>query len=523
MFQSQLNTYSMIYIIAQSDLVESCQYVNSMYSIDGKGVGPTKVYVNDNEARRLRIFSMPDKNPRLNKLSLLKPNECYAILLICDDYKRYSKHLESVEGYTIITGADLKIISNIVEESPVTKKELDEWIDELLSRYSEQLRIICRSKPQKYKPIIDDSRTFTNPQNSDTNALTRRNSTAGDTNAFTSSSPIIRNNQYQRREEIADVGQVERIRVYGNLGKSYDGPNRDNARNKNKPKPSKQVKTQIVDDDVHFSVTSSRLLNPGETHIVTAWAYLYDQQLEMTNLAKYASGDDVRIQSRGPICIERGTTLNVCLKVDGLAVEPEKHAIKWVGEIGNAGFLVIVPDDARSKYLGKADFYLNEFIVATLYFELLIGKSSEKAKPSAISKKEDRYRTAFASYASKDRRRVLERIQVIEKFGIDVYTDVKCLRSGQKYEVEILNIIPKRDVFYLFWSEAARKSRWVEMEWRCALNTIGIDNIDPIPLSSPEKAPPPPELSEIMHFNDWVLPFIESSRSKRRSFFRFWR
>jgi hypothetical protein len=103
----------------------------------------------------------------------------------------------------------------------------------------------------------------------------------------------------------------------------------------------------------------------------------------------------------------------------------------------------------------------------------------------------------------------LGRIQGIQKVApnINVDLDVVTLRSGQYWEKELWKLIPSKDVFYLFWSRNAAKSGWVEKEWKCALETRGIDFIDPIPLETPEQVPPPPELSS-KHFNDWVLAYM---------------
>jgi hypothetical protein len=70
-------------------------------------------------------------------------------------------------------------------------------------------------------------------------------------------------------------------------------------------------------------------------------------------------------------------------------------------------------------------------------------------------------------------------------------------------------VIPEADVFYLFWCRHAKSSSWVEKEWRCALNKRGLDFIDPVPLESPEDAPPPLELAA-KHFNDPLLAFLRS-------------
>jgi len=86
-----------------------------------------------------------------------------------------------------------------------------------------------------------------------------------------------------------------------------------------------------------------------------------------------------------------------------------------------------------------------------------------------------RYRTAFASYASEDRDEVLRVVQGLQKGapGLQIFLDVADLRSGQRWEEELWEVIPTRDVFYLFWSRAARRSPWVDKEWRCALESRG--------------------------------------------------
>src|SRR6202030_1216765 len=104
---------------------------------------------------------------------------------------------------------------------------------------------------------------------------------------------------------------------------------------------------------------------------------------------------------------------------------------------------------------------------------------------------------------------VLARIQGMQKVApeLDVFLDVLHLRSGQDWASRLQTEIPARDVFYLFWSSDASRSAWVEREWRCALETRGLDFIDPVPLASPREVPPPAELAS-KHFNDWVLAFM---------------
>ena len=71
--------------------------------------------------------------------------------------------------------------------------------------------------------------------------------------------------------------------------------------------------------------------------------------------------------------------------------------------------------------------------------------------------------------------------------------------------------MPSKDVFYLFWSQAAAASTWVAREWSLALKRRGLGYIDPVPLQDPRDAPPPDALSGL-HFNDAYVAYIEMER-----------
>jgi TIR domain len=91
------------------------------------------------------------------------------------------------------------------------------------------------------------------------------------------------------------------------------------------------------------------------------------------------------------------------------------------------------------------------------------------------------------------------------------------LREGQHWEKQILEQIRLRDLFCLFWSEAASKSPWVEKEWKCALSTRGLDYIHPVPLVDPAIVPPPSELGASKHFNDLSRIVIDYETARKGS------
>lgn len=84
---------------------------------------------------------------------------------------------------------------------------------------------------------------------------------------------------------------------------------------------------------------------------------------------------------------------------------------------------------------------------------------------------------------------------------LDIFWDVESLRSGDKWEERLLEEVASKDIFYLFWSNNASQSRWVDWEWRRAYSKRGLDYIDPFPLDSTK---PPKELEPLQFADRWV-------------------
>ncbi len=269
------------------------------------------------------------------------------------------------------------------------------------------------------------------------------------------------------------------------------------------------VTPNLVVDKVHFSVTNPATVLPGDCFVLDVWAHLEEQRASVVERARQSSvGQEVSIRSKGPTRVSRGVVLSVNVNIEGLTIEDPEDTILWEGEVGNASFAVSVPKEFQEgPRQGQALIYVNGLRLARVNFVVSVGRLAPERQ--TLASHEERFHKAFASYASKDRDEVLARVQGMNIAAphMDIFIDVLSLRSGQDWKSELERVIPASDVFYLFWSENALESEWVELEWRCALKARGIDFIDPVPLISPEKAPPPKELAS-KHFNDWTLAFI---------------
>jgi len=268
-------------------------------------------------------------------------------------------------------------------------------------------------------------------------------------------------------------------------------------------------------DSVHFSVTAPLKMKREKSYVLDVWAYLKEQEDDFIRQAKESqNNENIRIKSKNNVKVERGTFLTVHLAIPDLIVEDPEDTIYWDGELANATFSVKVPKDTNiDSYSGKVTIYANSILISKLHFIVEIGVQELPSDKLQIN--EQRIQRAFASYASEDRDEVFSRIQGINVVSpkMHVFTDVASIHPGDKWKSIIISEIMTCDVFYLFWSLAASRSEYVEMEWRTALEMRGIEYISPVPLVYPDEVPPPKELAEL-HFNDSALRYMRGKKSE---------
>jgi hypothetical protein len=131
---------------------------------------------------------------------------------------------------------------------------------------------------------------------------------------------------------------------------------------------------------------------------------------------------------------------------------------------------------------------------------------------SAVGESAKRYETAFISYASADRTKVLERVQILPMLGVQTFQDVLDLGPGERWEKSLYRHIDECDIVLLFWSNAAKRSKWVRKEVQYALDRKCGDEsappeIGPVIIEGPPVPRPWKELS-YLHFNDRVIYFM---------------
>lgn len=197
---------------------------------------------------------------------------------------------------------------------------------------------------------------------------------------------------------------------------------------------------------------------------------------------------------------QSGTRVKVALEGNNLLISSPEQEFIWEGESNLIEFDVKVPPDAPDCLtVLKFEVSISEIVVAKLRLDLEINSMADTRKEQTVQV--EPARTAFASYASKDRSRVLDRVSEVRRNGVDIFLDCLSLHPGDEWKPVLEKEIKNRDLFLLFWSVHAKQSEWVRWEWNVALKHKGLSGIAPHPLDPTFEAEPPPELSGL-HFGD---------------------
>ena len=225
---------------------------------------------------------------------------------------------------------------------------------------------------------------------------------------------------------------------------------------------------------------------------------------------------DTDAERRGLMTLEalvrRGRRLTFELRVVHLAVRDPVQSLIWRGQPASTQFEVGVPQEARpGTYIGTATVSLDSVPIGHVKFKLAVGRSYEEPVRGSQPVGDDakRYKTAFISYSSNDRKAVLERVQMLKPLGIDFFQDLLDLDPGDRWERRLYQNIGTCDLFLLFWSSGAKASRWVRNEVQYALEQKKGDDfappeIRPVIIEGPPIPAPWPEL-EHLHFGDSLV------------------
>lgn len=268
-------------------------------------------------------------------------------------------------------------------------------------------------------------------------------------------------------------------------------------------------------EPVWLGASAPKAVKPGDEF--TARFVAYEKQLEqqVRRLLKELSPKVEPVLGVKECRWQHGTHVIVKLSGHGLSIEPAVQEFVWNGGRSLLEFDVEVPREApEGKVVLKFDVAIEGIVVARLRIDLDI--STHPVAGDNATANVEPAQSAFASYSSKDRLRVLDRLASIKICaGIDIFLDCLDLHPGEAWKPRLDEEISQRDLFLLFWSKNASESKWVVWELGEALKHKGEHALQLHPLDPDAK---PPEGLEQLHVGDvimWVRKGYEASEAKQ--------
>jgi hypothetical protein len=192
-------------------------------------------------------------------------------------------------------------------------------------------------------------------------------------------------------------------------------------------------------------------------------------------------------------------------ELPGCRFNPPRASFLWLEDWHRVEFRVQATPDLPDFALGQAvdgrvAFYVGPVLVAEvpIWAHFRAEADMSAADPPDTQVTADPYQRIFLSYSHQDALVVQQVERAYTVLGMQSLRDVHALRSGEEWHPALLRHIEQADIFQLYWSNNAKRSTYVEHEWRHAFTQARPSFIRPLYWEQP-MPDPPPELAAI-HF-----------------------
>jgi TIR domain len=277
-------------------------------------------------------------------------------------------------------------------------------------------------------------------------------------------------------------------------------------------------------DLVDCSVFGPPAARPGDTIMIQVFLHLPEQRERASfQAAAMDSSATLKATRTLEIAIKRGARVEISFAVNTLRVDEPVQSVVWQGQPVFCQFLVAIPQGISDQsFFCVVRVSIDGSLIGCIKFRISSDPNTTGPQQALLGDYARRYEKAFVSYATIDRKEVLKRVQMLQILKTEFFVDLLSLDPGDRWERKLYEQINRCDLFLLFWSQAARDSRWVLQEAEYALkhqqeNPDSEPDIVPVILE--QNVLPPPSLAAL-HFNDrfnYLIYLMDSAEASQNA------
>ena len=260
-------------------------------------------------------------------------------------------------------------------------------------------------------------------------------------------------------------------------------------------------------EEVNFSAFYPKEVAVEKWHTLLVYTYVPSAIATVREDARKFEDEIGKIRESKPASttqLKRGAEVTIVPSCEGVTFNPERVAFQWLEDQHRAQFRMHADSSLADMAENvKITIYVGPLIVGTLRMGILFNEtevSQSSVRSEEVSGRMYNQDDIFISYSHQDTDIVKSCKKAYEALGHNVLIDFETLRSGQKWNAELMRMIDRANIFQLFWSENSSKSEYCRQEWEYALKlNRGEGFIRPVFWSEPIPTPPT-ELGDI-HFD----------------------
>ena len=273
------------------------------------------------------------------------------------------------------------------------------------------------------------------------------------------------------------------------------------------PESSYGIPKMEEKEDVNFSAFYPREVTVEKWYTLLVYTYVPSLLETVREDARKFEDEIGEIRETKPTAstqLARGTQVTIVPSCEGVTFNPEHVTFQWMEDQHRAQFRLRA-NASMADLAGNAQVtvYVGPLIVGTLKMGMLFNETEaglEVVRSEEVNGRMYHQDDIFISYSHRDTDIVKNCKKAYEALGHNVLIDFETLRSGQKWNAELMHMIERANIFQLFWSENSSQSEYCRQEWQHALQlNRGEGFIRPVYWKEPIPEPPP-ELSDF-HFD----------------------